>query len=80
MIKESIKILTSVIDETDDEDLWAESMRKKSDMLWEMSGINEKQLNYNFDPKNEYLGTVIDSTVSRFKYSFEALKLKKKKD
>jgi hypothetical protein len=71
---DAINILSTVIEETDDDDIWAESIRRKSDLYWEMSIQETTKQEYRFNPEKNYLTDTVKATMGRYSYSFKALK------
>ncbi|MCM8530356.1 MAG: hypothetical protein NE330_04280 [Lentisphaeraceae bacterium] len=69
---DSIKLLDSVIDETDEENTWANALRRKADIVYTVSQIKHDISELPFNPSETVLTQTVNSAVKNMNTLLEA--------
>jgi tetratricopeptide (TPR) repeat protein len=68
----AIRLLDSVIDETDEESTWANALRRKADILHRKTQIKHNISNVPFDPSNNLLTYTVNTSLENMGILLEA--------
>ena len=66
MNDEAIRLLNSVIDETDEQEIWAQAMRRKGDIYLKNTDTTPDNYSYNFEPSTSIVPVLIDQSVAQY--------------
>ena len=66
MDKKAIQLLNSVIDETDEQEIWAQAMRRKGDIYMHLTENKYSNNNYAFDPVKPYVEEFVSRSIEQY--------------
>ena len=70
--QKALKLLNSIIDETDEQSTWANALRRKADILFTISQVEHNISEVPFDPQNSLLTQTVNSTLKNMNTLLEA--------
>ena len=66
MDQKAIQLLDSVIDETDEQETWAQAMRRKGDIYMHLTENKYSKNNYTFDPAKPYVEEFVSRSIEQY--------------
>ncbi|MCM8541671.1 MAG: hypothetical protein NE328_15490 [Lentisphaeraceae bacterium] len=66
MNKKAIQLLDSVIDETDEQEIWAQAMRRKGDIYLKNTDTTPENYSYKFEPSTPVIPIMINQSIEQF--------------